>query len=55
MEVKHHFIRDHVESHKIDLKFISTDHQLTDIFIKLLAEDRLSCIHRELGMCRIES
>ena len=55
MEVRHHFIRDHVENQKIELKFISTDHQLANIFTKRLAEDRFLYIRRKLGMCRIES
>ena len=55
IEVKHYFIRDHVENHEIELRFISTEHQLADIFIKPLPEDRFSYIRRELGMCSIES
>ena len=55
IEVRYHFIRDHVENHEIKLRFISTEHQLADIFTKLLSEDRFSYIHRELGMCSIES
>ena len=55
IEVRHHFIRDHVENQDLELRIISTDHQLEDIFTKSLAEDRFSYIHRELGMCRIEA
>ena len=55
IEVRHHFIRDHIKSHEIELKFISNEHQLPDIFTKSLAEDRFSYIRRKLGMCRIES
>ena len=53
IEVRHHFIRDHVENHEIELRFISTEHQLADIFTKPLSEDRFSYIRRELGMCSI--
>ena len=53
IEVRHHFIRDHVENHEIDLRFISTEQQLADIFTKPLPEDRFSYIRRELGMCSI--
>ena len=55
MEVRHHFIRDHVENQDVDFKFICTDQQLADIFTKLLAEDRFLYIRRELSMCRIET
>ena len=55
IEVRHYFIRDHVKNQEIKLKFISTNHQLADIFTKPLVEDIFSYIRRELGMCRIES
>ena len=55
IEVRHHFIRDHIENQDVELRFISTDHQLTDIFTKPLAEDRFSYICKKLGMCRIEA
>ena len=55
IEVRHHFIRDHVENQDVKLRFISTDHQLADIFTELLAEDRFSYIRRELDMCKIEA
>jgi len=34
IEIKHHFIRDHVQKGTIDLQFVSTDEQLTNIFTK---------------------
>ncbi|RDX97117.1 Copia protein, partial [Mucuna pruriens] len=40
IEIKHHFIRDYVQKGILDLKFISTENQLTDIFTKLLLEDK---------------
>ena len=55
IKVRHNFIRDHVENQDVELRFISTDYQLTDIFTKPLAEDKFSYIRRELGICRIES
>ena len=36
IEVRHHFIRDHVAKGDINLKHVSTDKQLADIFTKLL-------------------
>ena len=55
IEVRHHFIKDHVKNQDVELRFISTDHQLADIFTKLLAKNRFSYIRKKLGMCRIEA
>ena len=50
IEIKHHFIIDYVQKGVIILKFIDTDHQWADIFIKPLAEDRFSFILKHLNM-----
>ena len=50
IEIRHHFIRDHVQKGDVDLVFIGTNHQWTDIFTKSLPEDRFCLIRRELGM-----
>ena len=34
IDIRHHFIRDHVNNHDVILKFNDTKHQLVDIFIK---------------------
>ena len=39
IEVRHHFIRNHVEKGNITLSFISTENQLADIFTKPLTLD----------------
>jgi hypothetical protein len=52
IEIRHHFIRDHVQKGDVELKFIGTDFQLADIFTKPLQEDRFCTIRRELVMCR---
>ncbi|XP_057547794.1 secreted RxLR effector protein 161-like, partial [Amaranthus tricolor] len=49
IEVRHHFIRDHVEKGNISLSFISTENQLADIFTKPLSADRFAHIRMELG------
>jgi hypothetical protein len=36
IEIRHHFIRDHVQKGDVRLKFISTDFQWADIFTKPL-------------------
>jgi hypothetical protein len=52
IEIKHHFIRDHVQKGDVEPKFISTDFQWAYIFTKPLQEDPFCTIRRELGMCR---
>ena len=54
IEIRHHFLRDHVEKGDFELKFIDTNNQLTDIFTKPLSEDKFSSIRRELGLCRLD-
>ena len=50
IEVRHHFLRDHMQKGDIQLEFVGTDQQLADIFTKPLSEDRFVSIRRELGM-----
>jgi len=40
IEVKHHFIRDHVQKGDISLEFIDTNHQIADIFTKPLDKEK---------------
>jgi len=44
IEIKHHFIRDHVQKKDIALNFVDTNNQLADIFTKPLADDRFNFI-----------
>ena len=39
IEIRYHFIRDHVQKGDIELEFVSTNHQWADIFIKPLIEE----------------
>ena len=55
IKVRHHFLRDHVAKGDFELIFIETSKQLTDIFTKLLSEDRFCSICQELGMCCIST
>nr|GEZ19184.1 copia protein [Tanacetum cinerariifolium] len=40
IEIRHHFIRDQVEKGMVELYFVTTDYQLTDIFTKALPRER---------------
>ena len=53
IEVRHHFIRDHVASGNLEISFIDTNGQLADIFTKALPEERFTSLRRELGMCNL--
>ncbi|GAV82952.1 hypothetical protein CFOL_v3_26403 [Cephalotus follicularis] len=50
IEIRHHFLRDHVEKGDILLKYIDTLNQVADIFTKPLDNERFSALRRELGM-----
>ncbi|KAJ9544470.1 hypothetical protein OSB04_024177 [Centaurea solstitialis] len=49
IEVRYHFIRDHVMNGDIELHFIPTEYQLADLFTKPLDVTRFNMLIRELG------
>jgi hypothetical protein len=51
IQVRHHFLRDHVEKGDIMIKFIDTERQLANIFTKLLDFSHFASLQRELGVC----
>ncbi|KAK6122069.1 hypothetical protein DH2020_044192 [Rehmannia glutinosa] len=53
IDVRYHFIRDHVEKKDITLEYISTDKQLADIFTKPLYESRFEELKHELGLIEL--
>ncbi|GJR37161.1 retrovirus-related pol polyprotein from transposon TNT 1-94 [Tanacetum coccineum] len=48
--VRYHFIKEHVEKGMIELYFVKTDYQLTDLFTKSLPVNRFNYLVRRLGM-----
>ena len=50
IEIRHHFIREHVQNKNIILEYVCTENQLADIFTKALSEDRFCEIRRNLGI-----
>ena len=50
IDVRHHFIRDHVQKKDVKVEFIPTHLQLADIFTKPLGDEQFMYIRRELGM-----
>ncbi|GJV26483.1 retrovirus-related pol polyprotein from transposon TNT 1-94 [Tanacetum coccineum] len=55
IDIRYHFIRDHVLKGDIELHFISTQYQLADIFTKPLDEPTFKRLIVELGMLNIDS
>ena len=50
IDIRHHFLRDHIQNGDISLEFVDTNNQLADIFTKTLNEERLNFIKYDLGM-----
>jgi hypothetical protein len=44
LEVRHHFLRDHVEKRDIEMRYIDTERQLADIFTKALDASRFAAL-----------
>ncbi|GJS95657.1 retrovirus-related pol polyprotein from transposon TNT 1-94 [Tanacetum coccineum] len=54
IDIRYHFIRDHILKGDIELHFLPTDLQLADIFTKPLAEPSFTRLVAELAMLNIE-
>ena len=50
IDIRHHFLRDHVANGDIDLTHVGTAYQLADIFTKPLDEARFVNLRGELGI-----
>nr|GEZ90785.1 retrovirus-related Pol polyprotein from transposon TNT 1-94 [Tanacetum cinerariifolium] len=54
IDIRYHFIRDHILKGDIELDFLPTDLQLADIFTKPIAGPSFTRLVAELGMLNIE-
>ncbi|GJS21095.1 hypothetical protein Tco_0449727 [Tanacetum coccineum] len=54
IDIRYHFIRDHILKGDIELHFVPTELQLADIFTKPIAEPSFTRLVAELGMLNIE-
>ncbi|GJW17669.1 retrovirus-related pol polyprotein from transposon TNT 1-94 [Tanacetum coccineum] len=54
IDIRYHFIRDHILKGDIKIHFVPTDLQLADIFTKPLVEPSFTRLVAELGMLNIE-
>ncbi|KAJ9541724.1 hypothetical protein OSB04_028230 [Centaurea solstitialis] len=50
IEIRYHFIKDHVMNGDVELHFVPTEYQLADIFTKPVDEKRFNQLISELGM-----
>jgi hypothetical protein len=50
IEIRHHFIQDHVNRGDINLYYVGRNDQLTDIFTKPLGEARFRELRHELNI-----
>ena len=50
IDIRHHFLRDHIQNGDILLELIDTYNQLANIFTKPLNEERLNFIKHDIGM-----
>ena len=49
IQIKYHFIREHMEDGTIEMLFVSSEQQLADIFTKPLDESTFTRLVRELA------
>nr|GEW33821.1 Gag-Pol polyprotein [Tanacetum cinerariifolium] len=50
IDIRYHFIKEHVENGVIELYFINTEYQLADLFTKALGRDIIEFLTNKLGM-----
>nr|GFA43008.1 copia protein [Tanacetum cinerariifolium] len=55
IDVRYHFIKDHVERGTIELYFVGTEYQLAHLFTKSLPEARFKFLVKKLGMMSCET
>nr|GEZ92423.1 retrovirus-related Pol polyprotein from transposon TNT 1-94 [Tanacetum cinerariifolium] len=50
IDIRYHFMKDQVENGVIELYFVNTEYQLTDLFTKALGRDIIEFLTNKLGM-----
>nr|GEZ19599.1 retrovirus-related Pol polyprotein from transposon TNT 1-94 [Tanacetum cinerariifolium] len=50
IDIRYHFIKEQVENVVIELYFVNTEYQLTDLFTKALGRERIEFVINKLGM-----
>nr|GEW38127.1 hypothetical protein [Tanacetum cinerariifolium] len=55
IDIRYHFIREQLENGMVELYFVTTDYQLTNIFTKALPRERFKFLLPQLGMKSMSS
>jgi len=55
IEIRHHFIRDHVSNGDCEIQFVATESQLAEIFTKPLSKDRFYSLRNELEILGLQA
>ena len=55
IEIRHHFIKEHVANKDVMLDYINTKDQIANIYTKPLRENRFYYLRKELGMIDINA
>nr|GEY39878.1 hypothetical protein [Tanacetum cinerariifolium] len=50
IDIRYHFMKEQVENGVIEIYFVNTEYQLTDLFTKSLGRDRIGFLTNKLGM-----
>jgi len=50
IEIRHHFIRDHIMNGDCEIQFVDSENQLADLFTKPLNKERFNFRKNELGI-----
>nr|GEX35751.1 retrovirus-related Pol polyprotein from transposon TNT 1-94 [Tanacetum cinerariifolium] len=50
IDIRYHFIKEHIENGMIELYFVNTEYQLANIFTKALGRERIKFLINKLGM-----
>ncbi|GKB22739.1 hypothetical protein Tco_0862140 [Tanacetum coccineum] len=53
IDIRFHFIKEHVENGVIELYFVNTEYQLADIFTKALGRERIEFLINKLGKSQL--
>ncbi|GKC85103.1 hypothetical protein Tco_1140820 [Tanacetum coccineum] len=50
IEIRYHFIKEHVEKGTVEIYFVGTEYQLADLFTKALPKERFEYLVHRIGM-----
>ncbi|GKD25323.1 hypothetical protein Tco_1231537 [Tanacetum coccineum] len=50
IDIRYHFIKEHVEKGTVELHFVETEYQLTDLFTKALPKERFEYLVHRIGL-----